>query len=127
RSAGSREGASLVTRQVFDQRLQLGSAHHRAERLGHDAGKLFVTLSDRRRGIEDFSPDRVGIAPRAHVSEIGGDHLPLTVELVGGETPRRLDNLVRIRVVALEPESAREGGSPPGSRAGLGCLSSVYT
>src|SRR5438034_10768716 len=67
-------------------------------------------------------PDRYGIALTANVIKIGVAHLPLTLELVAGETPRRHDNLLRIRAAAREPGSARGGGSPPGRRRGAGCL-----
>src|SRR5207244_7934809 len=89
RTAGWRGGGrgSFVRRRILYQRFELRGVHHGAEALGHDPGELLVALRDGRRRVEDLLADRLRVAPRADVREIGRDHLALPVQLVTGEAP----------------------------------------
>src|SRR5207253_10388902 len=82
--------------QVLYQRFGLRGVHHGAAALGHDPRELLVALRHRRGRVEDLLADRLRVAPRADVREIGRDHLALPVQLVTGEAPRGLDDGFRV-------------------------------
>src|SRR5207247_10079978 len=97
-TAGGRGGGrgSFVPRQILYQGFERRGVHHGAEALGHDPGELLVALRDGRRRVEDLLADRLRVAPRADVREIGRDHLALPVQLVTGEAPCGLDDGFRV-------------------------------
>src|SRR6266576_3449372 len=75
RTGGWRGGGrgSFVRPQVLYQRFELRGVHHGAEALGHDPRELLVALRHRRGRVEDLLADRLRVAPRADVREIGRD------------------------------------------------------
>src|SRR6267142_2085502 len=98
----------------------LRGVHHGAERLRHDPRKLLVTLRDRRRRVEDLLPDRLRVAARSDVREIGRDHLTLPIELVAGEAPGGLDDGFRVGATAGEGCSPRPTPTRRGRWGGWG-------